>query len=561
MKMKTKKMVLCTSQVNKKAISRTQINGVEHIAVSSYTLPDDIVMNDVLYPSDEIEKSYLSLERTLAPVEHPTDDHGNYISAADPTAIHNFHAGAFNVNVSRENGRVHIEKHINVQEALKTDRGKRLLDRINELETNDNPRPIHTSVGLFMLVEELDKPMTNNHGDQYSKIGRDFVFDHDAILLDSVAAAPPEKGVGIAVNSAGEKMKVERIMIDNAVKASTGLPLAPSGRTWSKGSALRRVKAHIGATDAPNATYARYHLWYDSENSENFGAYKLPFVDIVDGTPKAVPSALRNAAARLSQTQGPSDAEKTRIKSIIDGYLSKLKTNADGSSGASFTQITEQLHQQLKGIVAADWLFIYDIFIDDMNLIFETPQGYFSVPFTMNDGKATIAGIPIRVDINIEFTPKINSQKGDDQMKELILNALTEAKITTEGLNDEQLLEAYQKLLKANAGDQETPPDVPPDDGDAITKAVNAAVKPITEAIANLTQQVNASTDAERDAMVKTVIDSKKYPGIDETAAKLLPVETLKAMAANCGTSFGVPISNNADSLDTTYSAPAEMPK
>lgn len=464
--MKMKKMVLCTSPVNKKAISRKQIKGIEHIVVSSYTLPDDIVMNGGLYPADEIEKSYKMLERTLAPIEHPVDEYGNYISASDPIAIHNFHAGAFNVNVSRENGRVRIEKHINVQEALKTDRGKRLLDRIAEIETNDKPRPIHTSVGLFLFAEELEKPMVNKSGDEYTWIAREMVFDHDAILLDSVAAAPPEKGVGMAINSAGEKIKVERIMINNAVTSS-----------------------------------------------------------------------------------------------IIDDYLSKLKTNADGSSGASFTQITEQLHQQLKGLVAADWIFIYDIYMDDMNLIFETPQGYFSVPFTMSDGKATIAGIPIRVDIKVEFKPKINSEKGDDQMKELILNALKEAKIKTDGLSDDQLLEAYQKLLKANADNQETPPETPPDDGDKITKAVNAAVKPITEAIANLTQQVNASSDAERDAMVKTVIESKKYPGIDETAAKLLPVETLKAMAANCGTSYGVPLTNNADSNDTTYSAPAEMPK
>ena len=130
-----RKMIQCASPVDKGAVSRMNIGGVEHIVVSSFTLPDNVVMNGGLYPAEEIEKSFMSLEETLAPVEHPQDVQGNYISANSPHAIHNFHAGAFNVNVSRENGRIKIQKHINVQEAMKTDRGKRLLDRINEIET------------------------------------------------------------------------------------------------------------------------------------------------------------------------------------------------------------------------------------------------------------------------------------------------------------------------------------------------------------------------------------------------------------------------------------------
>ena len=160
-------MIQCRSLVDKSAIRRESINGVEHIIVESFTLPDNIVMNEIMYPAEEIEDSFLGLERTLAPVEHPTDSNGNFISANDPIAIHGFHAGAFNTNVSRENGRVRIEKKINVQQALKSDKGLRLLDRIDELETNTEPRPIHTSVGVFLTVEELDKPQTNTAGQEF----------------------------------------------------------------------------------------------------------------------------------------------------------------------------------------------------------------------------------------------------------------------------------------------------------------------------------------------------------------------------------------------------------
>ena len=208
-----RKFVQCSVQVDKNAIRRETIDGIEHIVVNSKTLPDDIVMNNGLYPSEEIEKSYLTLERTLAPLEHPQDEKGNFISASDPIAIHNFHAGAFNQNVKREDGRVSIDKVINVQEAMKTERGKRLLDRINEIETAENPRPLHTSVGVFLEVEELDEPRANTQGDQYDWIARNMVFDHDAILLDSVGAAQPHQGVGIAVNGKGEKFKVDQSFI------------------------------------------------------------------------------------------------------------------------------------------------------------------------------------------------------------------------------------------------------------------------------------------------------------------------------------------------------------
>lgn len=206
-------LIQCSSEVNRKAVTRKTINGVEHIVISSHTLPDDIVMNGGLYPAEEIAKSFETLEGTLAPIEHPIDPEGNFISAVDGFAINNFYAGVVNENVSRDNGRVSLDKVVNVPEALKTDRGKRLLDRINELETNDNPRPMHTSTGVFLDVEELKTPQTNSKGDKFTWIARNMVFNHDAILLDSIAAAQPHQGVGMAVNRDGDKIQVEQFTI------------------------------------------------------------------------------------------------------------------------------------------------------------------------------------------------------------------------------------------------------------------------------------------------------------------------------------------------------------
>ena len=207
-------MIQCKSLVNKEAVTRQIIDGVEHIVVSSITLPDDIVMNGALYPASEIKSSFHTLEGTLAPIEHPVNSDGEFISAIDPRAIHDFHAGAFNNNVRQEDGRVHIDKFINVREAIKTDRGKRLLDRIEELETSSDPRPIHTSVAAFATMTKLPKPKTNAAGDEFEFVASDLVFDHDAILLDSVGAAQPHQGVGVAVNSEGKQFTVNAVNLE-----------------------------------------------------------------------------------------------------------------------------------------------------------------------------------------------------------------------------------------------------------------------------------------------------------------------------------------------------------
>ena len=543
-------MIQCAIKINKSSIKRKNINGVEHIIVNGKTLPFDIVMNNGLYPEDEIKKSYKTLERTLAPVEHPTDQHGNYISASDPIAIHNFHAGAFCENVRIENDSVAHDFVINVVEAKKTDRGKRLLDRIEELENNEKPRPIHTSVGAFLEVEQIDSPRTNSMGLKYNWIARNIVYDHNAILLDSVGAATPAQGVGMAVNNEGHKVSVDRAFVTTAIKAATNLPLAESRRTWNKSSALRRVKAKISATDMPNQAYARYHLWYDAGQSENFGAYKLPFVDIVEGEAMAIPAALRNAAARLSQTDGPSAAEKTRIGNIIDGYLNKLRAN---QMSMSYTQMIEQLEQQIKNTVAADYMIIEDVYED--HVIFETGAGYFTVPYTVSGDSVTLAGIPVRVDKMVEYQPKVNRKTGDEQMKELIINALAEAGISTDGLSDDALFAAYNELMTSKKE-----PDPKTDQAD-IVNAVNAAMAPITEQIKNLTAQVNASAEKAKGDLIQTIVNSKKYPGMTEDAAKLLPVDTLKEMAANCTQAHGIPLNTNADDNSNAFAAPVEMPE
>lgn len=175
------------SAVNTKAIRREKRNGKDYIIVPSATLPDDVVMNGIKYPADEIEKGFKTLDRTFAPLGHPLVN-GQFISAKEAEAVNDFYVGAHNENVRRENGRVFLDKAIDVEVAGRTEKGRKLLDAINKGE------PIHTSTGVYLNTEDSNDP-------GFSKIARDLFFDHDAILIGEEGAATPSQGVGVFVNS------------------------------------------------------------------------------------------------------------------------------------------------------------------------------------------------------------------------------------------------------------------------------------------------------------------------------------------------------------------------
>lgn len=195
--------------VNASKIRRERRNGRDVIVVPSATLPDDVVMNDIRYPADEIEKSYRTLERTPAPLGHPTLN-GAFVSAKDPEGLVRGFIGAWNENVRRENGRVFIDKVIDVDYANATAGGKAVMEAI------DKGDPIHTSTGLYGI-------RTAAKNDDAAKwVMSDIVFDHDAILIGEDGAATPDQGVGMLVNAkdpTGHDVAVINSALDSAMQS------------------------------------------------------------------------------------------------------------------------------------------------------------------------------------------------------------------------------------------------------------------------------------------------------------------------------------------------------
>lgn len=182
--------------VNAAAIRRETYQGEEHIVLPSYTLPPNVVMNGGLYPAEEIDRAWPSIQGTFAPIGHPyiVNENGQkeWISAFHPVAINKFHGGAWNhVAKKAEDGRVFIEKWVNVAYAERTEGGRRLLAAINKGD------PIHTSTGVLLERQEAPAGVKG-----YQWVARNMRFDHDAILFDEPGAATPEQGVGLMVNTA-----------------------------------------------------------------------------------------------------------------------------------------------------------------------------------------------------------------------------------------------------------------------------------------------------------------------------------------------------------------------
>lgn len=111
------------------------------------------------------------------------------------------------------------------------------------------------------------------------------------------------------------------------------LPLAPREMDWDSTATIKRVKTFTKSEEKPSASYKNAFLWYDKENAENFGAYKLPYADVVDGKLKAVPRGIFAASGGRGVRQADiPDADKQKVIANINKYYAKMRKEFDDES-------------------------------------------------------------------------------------------------------------------------------------------------------------------------------------------------------------------------------------
>ncbi len=298
------------SVANVKAVRKEKRNGRDVLVVPSATLPDDVVMNGIRYPKDEIAKSFAGLNRTPAPLGHPTIN-GQFVSASDPEGINVGYIGAWNENARQEKGRVLLDKVIDIEVANRTEGGKAVLAAINAGD------PVHTSTGLLCELEpvEGEKGIRGN--------ARNIYWDHDAILLNEEGAATPEQGVGMLVN--GQQIEVINSVIEDAERELdwAGMRLLEAAERLERATVWERMKAAIlGALPAERETAQ------NAKEQDMTDAEKQQLADL-----SAKVNTLSETVGKLDIAGAVTAAVNAAVKPLTDN-LSEMQANAKAKDDA-----------------------------------------------------------------------------------------------------------------------------------------------------------------------------------------------------------------------------------
>lgn len=126
------------------------------------------------------------------------------------------------------------------------------------------------------------------------------------------------------------------------------LPLADKDVSWDASAAVDRVKTWAKAEDAPNAKFKKAFLWYDSDKPDEFGSYKMPIADIINGKLTAVPRGIMAAAGALSGARGGvsiPDADKEQCKSHLGRYYKKMGMTPPWEGQSSLFSVAEMVKE------------------------------------------------------------------------------------------------------------------------------------------------------------------------------------------------------------------------
>ncbi|MFH2476621.1 DUF2213 domain-containing protein [Citrobacter freundii] len=448
--------------INASNISTTTINGQEHYVIrGAVPIVDDIVMNGGLYPGEEINNSYQTMERKLMPIGHPMVN-GKYVSANDPQAVNDYYAGAWAQNVSKASDKVVMDVYVNKAVADTKPDGKRLIQRLDDMITGNNADPIHISTGLLLNKEQKSG---ESKGKKHSWVAHNMQFDHIAILLDEPGAGTPEEGVGMFVNADGQEGEVETASL----------------------------------IDAAN--------------------------------------------------------------SLKDGLVNKVKFFLTHNSDASFDEIYQMLREAIRAPSGSD-AYRYVVTVWPDKFIYEEGRQLFQQKYLIDDNAVTLVGEPIEVVRKpTEYEVKTNGEQ--NPMKQKMIAALNAAGVTTEGLTDDQVWDAYNEQMKKSASDDKKDGGDDVDDAGkskkkeptANSEEMPAWAKVLTEKVTALNSQINANAEGEKSNMRAAV---KAKFSMTDIAVNALDGEPLKELFAQCQTSTGL---NGAFRQATNNQSVSEMPE
>jgi len=124
-----------------------------------------------------------------------------------------------------------------------------------------------------------------------------------------------------------EAKELEEILF-KSIGGAKDLPI--NDRTeWDANAAVARMRKLAGGPDKDNINWDKYRrgfVWYDSKDKENFGAYKLPFADVVNGKLTAIWGGVFRSMAALMGARGGVDigGDKRAAYNFLVSYYKRF---------------------------------------------------------------------------------------------------------------------------------------------------------------------------------------------------------------------------------------------
>lgn len=262
----SKKRVHILTAVNAANVSKS---GSTYTIANVCGCVDDLVMNGMLYPADQLADGVATLNGKPAPAGHPKDAEGRYISATNGDALLTAYVGAICRNARHEGGRTLVDVVVNEAQAKAHPDGAKLVERLDAAISGNNADPIHVSTGLFVQPIQANG---ESRGKKYDRIATGLQYDHLAILLNERGAGTPEEGVGMFLNAAGQPEQVESVTVnvepeDRRFEGLTGWvrKLLGNGSELSFDQISSGLYKSLPERAWLQEVFARYAVWSDGE--------------------------------------------------------------------------------------------------------------------------------------------------------------------------------------------------------------------------------------------------------------------------------------------------------
>lgn len=473
----------------------------------------DSVMNGMLYPKEACMElaNYLMAtnKRVPAPLSHPSDADGNFLSASDPITFSAHNVFAFDTDWRIVGDKLVSNTYIDMKRAAENPEAQWLIERTN------GKQPIDRSTGLELMVREEDG--FGPDGEPYNLVCHAIMnLDHSAILDPDrePGAKNNTEAVGMFTNAQGDSIDVVEVEIANASTPAMRLPIAPKETNWDSAAAEVRIREYTGSVDAPSSNYRKFFMYFDQANADQFSAYKLPFADIINGKPHVIPAAISAIQGALSGARGGvdiPDADKQRIHGFVTAYQARIEREQSSMASAN----NSNSNSNNANTITADQGSIANIINKIIEVFgFKPKAGY---------------------NADCSTTQSINNNEAD-QMKEKIIAALNAAGIKTDGLSDDALFAAFQNM-KGPEGKPEDKKAACADGDDKKAMVDNAklldAINALTAKVEAVELAANAAAKTEIEAMAEQVAGLNI--GLTSNAAKLLPKAELESILAKNG--------------------------